>query len=428
MKAYHKHGKIGLSHPVFTGLMLQEDQAFVTSMFKCLAKLCPKLFPDSVSVEEERKGVDDTFRTRVVDWIKERWKAIRALGRRDMCSFVETIPICQEFFPMAEYNDFFLGEFVCVIKSGSKEAKRLASHAFCTLFLRNYISASRAAALTKVLDMAKALTCLERLGLLTFAEIAADYFSRQFLADQGVIRAYLSLAEDKVANVRIRFAAICPRMIKAIKLDTDRTQLRTLLACLENDLDRDVRKLAKDALQELKQPPVASDLATTKAQDLEREKREQELVAKEREEEAARQRLENERRRLERQYSMNPEEMRKAKAYSRMLQNSGGRMPRRKISEKSKPVTSMLPAKVGDLKHVKAYQLLDSVPRRRRDSGPLALKPVKKNSQKEFKLIDTNGVGLPEIGNKTKAAGLKTARISGVVQRPQKCLPPRKVK
>ncbi len=263
--------------PVVCGLMLQEDRGFVLAFFRCVTKVCSRLF-DREEPDEERK-VSGTFRSRVMEWIKERWRVVREVGRRDMCNFIEVIPQCQDSFPIMEYNDFFLNEMASIIKSGSKEAKRLASVAFCTLFLKNYLSASRSAALGKVLCMAKSDTCFERLGLLTFVEVALQNFSRRFLSDQGILKVYLSMGEDKVANVRIKFASMSLKVNKAISREEDRKQLRLLLSLHENDLDKDVRRLSKETSQALKQAlPLPKAEETDNAA---RERRELDLVAQE---------------------------------------------------------------------------------------------------------------------------------------------------
>jgi hypothetical protein len=282
IKAYNVHNKVGQIQPTISALMMQEEQSFVTALFKCLAKTASKVFvnKDDMVGDEEQKGmgpIANPFTMQTIDWIKGRWNIVKELGRREMCKFIEIIPQFQESFPVLEYNDYFLNEMATIIKSGSKEAKRLASGTFCLLFLKNYISASRVNALTKILALSKSTTCFERLGLLNFIEVAAQHFSRRFLAEQGLIKAYLSLGEDKVANVRIKFAAMSRKIVRRMSSDEDRKQLLLMLTLCENNKDKDVRKLAKEAGMEVKQYVIKK----TDEEDAGREKREQELLIRE---------------------------------------------------------------------------------------------------------------------------------------------------
>lgn len=266
-------------------MLHQGDFCFAMALFKIFAKIIPRLVCNADgSFDEEKKGSGtDIFKGRVIEWIKEKWKSVKGTGRRDLCTLIELIPQCQDCFSVAEYNDYFLNEMISILKSGNKEAKKLASHSFCVLFLKNYFQQSRNEAIAKVLDMSKSMTCFERLAVLNFFEASVAHFSKKFIYEQGIMKTYLSMGEDKVANVRIRFASIAGRMSQAITQEESRTQLLFLLNLLQNDMDKDVRKLSKEACQSIKQKPSVTDPKLAEDDDLAKEKREQDLLKREKE-------------------------------------------------------------------------------------------------------------------------------------------------
>ena len=253
--------------------MLQEDRDFFIALLKSFPKVLPKLFS-----EEKKDESDETFRKYVNDWIMDRWRSlVKTPTQRHLCDFIETIPQFQEYFPVPDYNDFFIGELASLIKTGSKEVKKLASISYCELYLKNYLSATRSGTLGKILSLSKSTTCFERLAALGFVEVAMTYFSRRFLAEEGIVKAYLSLGEDKIANVRIKFVVLSPKMNKLIVQEELRSQLMMVLTLHQNDMDKDVRKLAKDAYQSIKQQGIVNE------DDSMKEKREQDLIKKEKE-------------------------------------------------------------------------------------------------------------------------------------------------
>eukprot|EP01022_Parablepharisma_sp_SALTPOND_P007158 TRINITY_DN1290_c0_g1_i15.p1 TRINITY_DN1290_c0_g1~~TRINITY_DN1290_c0_g1_i15.p1 ORF type:complete len:715 (-),score=72.02 TRINITY_DN1290_c0_g1_i15:7827-9971(-) len=285
VKAHYKHKKMPLIRPMLTALMQNDDPCFTISLFRTLVKIISKVLSDDED-SEDKKGPglrSEVFKGQVLDWIKEKWKNAKSSRRRDLSVLIELIPQCQECFPVTEYNDYFINEMVGIIKTGNKVEKKLASVSFCLLYFKNYLSESRNAAMGRILEMADAFTCFERMAVLCFIEVAITYFSRKFLAQNGIVKTYLSLAEDKVANIRIKFVSMGLKISKILSQEEHKSQLFSALTLLQNDMDKDVRKFAKDTYNQLKKDNAKANSKISEDDDQVKEKREQDLLKREKE-------------------------------------------------------------------------------------------------------------------------------------------------
>ena len=284
VRVHYAHKKISLLRPTLTALMQNEDQSFAVDLIRAFSKMMPKVLSDD-EYSDGKEGtavIDEKYKEQVLDWIKGKWKIANSGSRRDLCSFIELLPACQEYFPIKDYSTYFMNEMVGIVKSGSRLEIKLASTSFCQLYLKNYVSEARKTALDKILVLARSLTCFERQAVLCFVEVAMNYFSRKFLAQSGIIKAYLSLAEDRVANVRIKFASIAGKIHKFITHEEAKPQLDSALTLLQNDMDKDVRKFAKDSYDAFKQGLSLISLKGSEEDgDSSKEKREQDLFKRE---------------------------------------------------------------------------------------------------------------------------------------------------
>ena len=92
--------------------------------------------------------------------------------------------------------------------------------------------------------------------------------------DKKIIQTYLSLAKDKVSNVRLQFARIGKRASKIIFHNGKyKSELHNLLITLKNDKDKDIQRLSKEAYQILKKSNILNI-----ADEEFKEKREQDLI------------------------------------------------------------------------------------------------------------------------------------------------------
>jgi hypothetical protein len=227
--------------------------------------------------KDNEDNLDDNFQKQMLKWIKELWKQAKGSSRRHLRILIELIPKCQDSFPILDYNNYFLWELVEVLKVGNKAERKVGAKAFCLFYLKNYMPGFRSDALNKVLSMGKGSSSSERLSVLEFIEIAFNHFSRKLLFDKNIIETYMSLSEDKVSNVRIKFTMIAKQAAKIIIYDEKaKGSLGSALNILQNDMDRDVRKLAVEASKELK------TASYNEAEELAKQKQEEELLKRER--------------------------------------------------------------------------------------------------------------------------------------------------
>eukprot|EP00826_Nyctotherus_ovalis_P016301 TRINITY_DN14712_c0_g3_i4.p1 TRINITY_DN14712_c0_g3~~TRINITY_DN14712_c0_g3_i4.p1 ORF type:complete len:594 (-),score=123.58 TRINITY_DN14712_c0_g3_i4:454-2235(-) len=277
IRVHFKHKKMSLMRPIIAALMQNESQIFAVELFSCLSKQMPKVLAKD---KEDKVSYDEKFQKQVLNWIKQLWKA----GcKRHLRPLIEIVPRCQEFFPLADYNHYFMEELVGMLRTGNKAEKKLGASSFCLLYLKNYMPEVRNDALNRVLAMAQSKSCFERQAVLSFVEAAIDHFSLKFLIDKKIIDTHMSLAEDKVSNVRIQFSRVAKKIVTVIARNAKvKSNLSNLLNLLQNDMDKDVRKLAVEASQKLKAARIRSE-----AEEKAKEKQEEDLEKREKQVTAA---------------------------------------------------------------------------------------------------------------------------------------------
>lgn len=277
VRVHFKHRKMSLMRPVIAALMQNESQIFAVELFDCLSKLMPRVLAKD---KEDKVSYDEKFQKQILSWIKQLWKA----GcKRHLRPLIEIAPRCQESFPIADYNSFFMEELVGLLRTGNRAEKKLGANSLCALYLKNYVLEVRSDALSRVLAMAQAKSCFERQAALSFVEAAIDHFSLKFLIDSKIVDTYMSLAEDKVSNVRIQFSRIAKKIAAVVTRNAKiKSNLGSLLNLLQNDMDRDVRKLAAEAYQKLKTVRARSE-----AEEKAKEKQEEDLERREKQVTAA---------------------------------------------------------------------------------------------------------------------------------------------
>lgn len=276
VRVHFAHKKMSLVRPIVAALMQNESLGFTVELFASLSKLMPKVLAKD---KEDKVNYDEKFQKQMLKWIKELWNQTKANSKRHFRSLIELIPRCQDSFSTIDYNNYFLCELVEILKTGNKAEKKVGANSFCQFYLKSYIPELRGEALNKVLGMAKSNSCFERQSVLMFIEVAFDCFSRKFLFEKKLVQTYLNLAEDKVSNVRIQFARVAKKAVKVIiNNEKTRADFISLLNILQNDMDRDVRKLAVEAYQELKATKTYKD-----ADEQAKLKREEELLKRQKE-------------------------------------------------------------------------------------------------------------------------------------------------
>jgi len=271
IRVHLTHRKMFLVRPIITALMQNDCQSFVIDIFAVLSKLMPKVFSG-----DNKDKLGAKFQKQTLKWIKELWKQAKGDSRRYLRTLIELIPRCQESFPVEDYNNHFLWELVEVLKVGNKAEKEIGANSFCLLYLKNYMTESKNDALNRVLSMAKASSSSERLSVLEFIRVAFNHFSRKLLFEKNIVERYILLAEDKVSNVRIKFSMVAKSAAKIlIYNEKSKATFKNTLNILQNDIDKDVRKLAMEANKELK------TASYNETEELAKQKQEEETLKRE---------------------------------------------------------------------------------------------------------------------------------------------------
>lgn len=243
---YYSHNKIAFIQPILTVFMHSENSCLLLSLMAILAKHAKKLF------SAERETLSDSFRRELLRWLKEGWSNARKGLSRSMCAFIELVPAFQKLFLVAEYNEYFMKELVVVIRQGNKAEKQVASKAFCLLYLKNHSLETRQELLNQVLSLSTSVSCFGRQGLLYFIEAAFDLFSVGFLHRNKIVDSYLTLGEDRVIDVRMKFAFLADKAVRILaQREGAQAQFASILLKLQEDSSREIKRLAKDARKKL---------------------------------------------------------------------------------------------------------------------------------------------------------------------------------
>ena len=127
--------------------------------------------------------------------------------------------------------------------------------------------------------MSKSTSYFGRQGFLYFFDAALDFFSKKFLFENGFVDAYLSLAGDKIINVRMKFISLAPKSIKVISSNKEfKEKFNSLLLQLQSDTNKDIATIAKDVYKNFKKYMPKDD-----PEDKAKEEAEENLLAQEKE-------------------------------------------------------------------------------------------------------------------------------------------------
>ena len=158
------------------------------------------------------------------------------------------IPALHQYFPINEYNEYFLEEVFVILKSGNGQTKPVAATALCDLLWQNHHSSKRNGILAKVLLLAQSTSYYERISFMWFCVSAFQRFSQNAIKAQGLVSALLKLANDRVSNTRIRFLEITKNLIIYMKEATQK-EIIDKVKELQDDKNKDVKKTAVKTLE-----------------------------------------------------------------------------------------------------------------------------------------------------------------------------------
>ena len=219
----------------------------VLKLFTKLADYLPMIIVSAqsdVKLDDKKlQESEDIFLKFVMEKIKYLWLCMKQFTWRDRCTILRIIPTFQRFFPIQDYNEYFLGEILNIINTSNFKVKEAAAQSMCDLLSCNYHSAVKKVYFSKIISMANADSYYERSCYLIVFKAALQYFSLSLIASQGLFPLFLNLANDKTSNMKIRFLEVIHEIICHITKDYQNMVIEKIKE-LQNDKNKDVKEVA----------------------------------------------------------------------------------------------------------------------------------------------------------------------------------------
>ena len=220
---FNKNKKLPLIKTAFESLLKIPTVPLLIKHYLTLPSLLPLFTPVNPKSEEHKYRIpEDPLLKVVLDKIKCTWTEIKKMSWKHTFDMLRMIPALHQYFPINEYNEYFLEEVFVILKSGNGQTKPVAATALCDLLWQNHHSSKRNGILAKVLLLAQSTSYYERISFMWFCVSAFQRFSQNAIKAQGLVSALLKLANDRVSNTRIRFLEITKNLIIYMKEATQK--------------------------------------------------------------------------------------------------------------------------------------------------------------------------------------------------------------
>jgi len=284
LNSFHAFLKGDRVRQVFASLFEQHNMSYTDKLLENLPIILSKITSPNTE-DSESESPDSVYKKHIMELIKDKWKKYKFNGWRKFSILLKAIPECQGIFNVLEFNNFYLQDLVGIFKAGNKEMQKLASDSMCQLIVHNHYSKTRRAVLESMIVLSKSQCCFDRNAFLVFIDTASVHFSRKFLQEEGLMERYLALGEDKVLNNRLKFVGLATKINNVVVQEEARNQLLFSLKLLQNDLSKEVRRVANEARQIIEESKGVNEMNIK--EDQEKEDRERNLYVREKEEETA---------------------------------------------------------------------------------------------------------------------------------------------
>lgn len=207
----------------------------------CLPEMLAKLMPDPVCREQKKElqNEETSFREAVMMQIKRIWKA-KGTPWRSLVVVIESVWKTQAHFPLEPYNHYFLDEFLVALKTSNSEVQKKLLQAICRLLMCSHSTSKREEVLGKLVALSSSKSFYERRLFLVFCGLAVENFAQSVIARIELLKHYLSLAADRVANIRLGFLNCAVAVWKYSPVES-RNDILKAVESLREDGDREVR-------------------------------------------------------------------------------------------------------------------------------------------------------------------------------------------
>lgn len=246
VQVFNKHKKALLLKPAFENLLKINGIPQSIKLLSCFFNIMPMMIPwlsNIKSEDQKSREADDVLLKNISDKIRTVWVESRKMAWRYTISILEIIPQLNSYFPIHDYNEYYLDEAFLVLKNGNLQTKPAAALCLCELLLNNHYAAKRKSVYEKIQNLGNSASFYERTSFLYFCKYAVQKFSLELIKELGFIEILIKIGNDKVSNMRIRFL----ENIKEIIINLNEIMQNSLLKQikeLQNDKNKDVQKIA----------------------------------------------------------------------------------------------------------------------------------------------------------------------------------------
>lgn len=213
------------------------------SLNECLSLIVITMESSGKMEDKKLQESEESLLRLILDKAKSVWTETKKLSWKLIYSMVQIVPGLQKFFPLAEYNEYFVEEMLEVLRGGNCQLKSAAASSLCSLLSQNYHTPVKRTCCSKVLLLATSDSCYARINYILFFKASLEYFSLKFITEYNLFAPFIKLSDDKVSNVRIHFLRAAKEVIAKLTKDLQKSVI-TKVKELKEDKDRDVKDRA----------------------------------------------------------------------------------------------------------------------------------------------------------------------------------------
>ena len=216
---------------------------YTLPLLKSLSNIIPDIFPDGLR-EDQRNSIKLSKSLRI------SWQDYKVCSWRHLIEFIKAIPIVNIELFDDELYEYFLDEFILLVKTGNYQVKSEAARGCCRLLRLPSIYKKSDFFLRNISILKNSASYYERLEFLEFGKAMTEYYSDYFIKSRNVVYKMLELANDKISTMRIRLIKILIDISPRLKEDLQVT-IEETLKILANDSNSDVKLEAEKSISML---------------------------------------------------------------------------------------------------------------------------------------------------------------------------------
>jgi len=246
---FGKYNKGILLRPAFTNIFNSENgyKLIINRLPEILIHLTYDKFSKVSGEDEEQEQEDRKFTEAVMQRIKDLWTIKEKGPWREFASFIEIIPRLPYCHLITSYNTHYLENIWNSFSNSNNEIRTVSIKSLCKLLICNSSSIARKDMIGKIMKLGSASSFYERRYFFVFCIAAIETFAFSLIENIGLLKAYLQLSVDPVANIRLCFVKYATKMWSQGINEIFRKDLMEALNMLKTDKNTEVRNMAVKA-------------------------------------------------------------------------------------------------------------------------------------------------------------------------------------